>query len=147
MTVQEQIRANAEMVVEQLRQISDVPDFGYNAASVAWVNDFIERQRVRPELEGAGRERLYQTLGSYLGECVIACYGGAWQSQEGTWAVAFNASNAVFPFNKVRKHFANGSEDGVRSWFQMIPLVFAQHIRPQAQEARVLHVTQEETIA
>ncbi len=134
MTVQEQIRANAEMVVEQLRQISDVPNFGYNAASVAWVNDFIERQRIRPDQEGAGRERLCQTLGSYLGECVIVCYGGAWHLQEGTWAVAFNAGNAVFPFNKVRKHFANGSEDSVRSWFEMISLVFAQHIKPQAQE-------------
>lgn len=134
MTVQEQIRANAEMVVEQLRQISDVPDFSYNAASVAWVNDFVERQRARPDIDDAGRERLCQKLGSYLGECVIACYGGAWQSQEGTWAVAFNAGNAVFPFNKIRKRFDNGSEDGVCSWFEIIPIVFEQHIRQQAQE-------------
>jgi hypothetical protein len=130
MTIQEMIRANAEMVVEQLRQVSDVKDFGYNAESVAWVDGFIQRQRVNPDMDEAGVHQMTQNLGSYLGECVIACYGGEWRQEEGMWAVTFNEANAVFPFNKVGKQFANGSEDSVRGWFETIPVIFARYIKP-----------------
>jgi hypothetical protein len=113
MTVQEQIRANADMVVEQLHEVSGISNFGYNAESVAWVDGFIEGQRVRPDLDDVAIHQMSQNLGSYLGECVITCHGGEWQQQEGTWAIAFNTNNAVFPLNNVRKQFVNGSEDSV----------------------------------
>ena len=127
MTPQEMIRANAEMVVAQLRQASGMDDFGYNAESVAWLDAFIERQRVRPEFADAGAaERMSQTLGSFLGECVVRCHGGEWREVDGSWAVDFGGGNAAFPFNKVRKQFANGAGDGVNSWFESIPLIFAR---------------------
>jgi hypothetical protein len=125
MTPLEKIRANANLVVEQLRSVSGVEKFGYNPESVEWLDGFIERLRVRPDFDEAAAERMTQTLGSYLGECVIACYGGEWREREGSWAVAFDAGNAAFPFNKVRKQFANGSEDGVLGWFKAIPSLFA----------------------
>src|SRR5262245_13088226 len=132
MTVQEQIRANADMVVEQLREVSGMSNFGYNAESVAWVDGFIDRQRVRPDFDEGAIHQMRQNLGSYLGECVRTCYGGEWQEQEGTWAIAFNSKNAVFPFTKVSKHLVNGYEDSVQSWFDVIPVLFSQYIRPQA---------------
>ena len=132
MTDQEKLRANAELVVGQLRQASGMDDFGYNAESVEWLDGFIERQRVRPEFaDETAADRLSQMLGSYLGECVISCYGGEWREQEGTWAVDFGGGNAAFPFNKVRKQFLNGASDSVHSWFQTIPVVFAQRLDPQ----------------
>jgi len=131
MTGQEKLRANAELVIQQLRQASGIENFGYNAESVAWVDGFIERQRIRPDYDQDAINQISQTLGSFLGECVIACYGGEWQEQEGSWAVAFgNSGNAAFPFNKVRKHFVNGAGDSVLSWFETIPVIFAQHLRP-----------------
>lgn len=71
MTTQEMIRANAELVLGQLGQASGLEDFGYNAESVAWLDGFIERQRVRPDLDQTAAERMSQTLGSYLGECQV----------------------------------------------------------------------------
>lgn len=130
MTPQEMIRANAEMVVAQLREASGMEGFGYNAESVAWLDGFIERQRVRPEFaDGEAAERLSQTLGSFLGECVVRCYGGEWREAGGSWAVCFGGDdNAAYPFNKVRKQFANGAGDSVLSWFETIPVIFAQQI-------------------
>lgn len=137
MTDQEKLRANAELVVGQLREASGIEAFGYDAESVAWVDGFIERQRVRPEFaDDAAADRLSQTLGSYLGECVIRCYGGEWREQEGTWAVDFGGGNAVFPFNKVRKQFRHGAGDSVRSWFETIPVVFARPLSPQPAPAK-----------
>jgi hypothetical protein len=132
MTPQEMIRANAELVISQLGPASGIAGFGYNAESVAWLDGFIERQRVRPEFAGEEEvERITQTLGSFLGECVIECYGGEWREQEGSWAVDFGDGNSAFPFNKVRKQFANGAGDGVASWFKTIPLIFAAQLEPQ----------------
>ena len=126
MTPQEMIRANAELVVSELRGASGMDDFGYNAESVRWLDGFIERQRVRPEFAGEeAAGRMSQTLGSFLGECVIRCYGGEWREVDGSWAVCFDGDNAAFPFNKVRKQFANGAGDGVLGWFESIPLIFA----------------------
>ena len=127
MTPQEMIRANAELVVARLREASGMEGFGYNAESVAWLDGFIERQRVRPEFAGdEARERMSQTLGSFLGECVVRCHGGEWREVDGTWAVCFGGDDAAFPFNKVRKQFANGSDDSVLGWFETIPVIFAR---------------------
>jgi len=129
MTPQEAIRANAEMVVDQLGKSSGLEGFGYNAESVEWLDGLIERQRVRPEFaDQEAVERITQTLGSFLGECVIRCYGGEWREQEGSWAVDFGGGESAFPFNKVRKQFMNGAGDSVLSWFETIPVIFADRL-------------------
>ena len=136
MTPREMIRANAELVVKQLRQASGLDDFGYNAESVEWLDGFIERQRARPEFadEGAA-EGMTQTLGSFVGECVIACHGGEWREMDGSWAVDFGGGNAAYPFNKVRKHFANGAQDSVLSWFETIPVIFAPRVEATPEQS------------
>jgi hypothetical protein len=132
MTPQEKIRANAELVIGQLGQASGIENFGYNAESVVWLDGFIERQRVRPEFaDEASIEQMSQTLGSFVGECVIACYGGEWREEDGSWAIDFGGGNVAYPFNKVRKQFLHGEEDSVQSWFQTIPLILS--LQPAAQ--------------
>lgn len=119
-----QILANAELVIEQFKGPSDLEDFGFNEPSVEWVDGFIERQRAR---EGIGPEfvdRLVNILGCFLGECIIRCYGGRWARGDDGWRVEFNEENAAYPFAKVGKQFANGSEDSVYSFFTAIPIVF-----------------------
>jgi len=132
MTPLEMIRANAELVLRQLREASGMENFGYNAESVAWLDGFIERQRVRPEFtDEAAARRMSQTLGSFVGECVISCYGGEWRELEGSWAIDFGGGNAAYPFNKVEKQFLHGAGDSVRSWFESIPVIFAAQLAPQ----------------
>ena len=121
------IKANAELVNQQFLEISDV-EFGYNAASVRWLDGYIERQRARPDRNDNEVEGLADVLGCWLGECTIACYGGEWAEIDEEWAVRFDESNASFPISKVKKHFQNGSSDSVLIFFETIPVVFPKQV-------------------
>jgi hypothetical protein len=124
MEMEEMIKYNAELVVKQMREISNV-DFGYNAESVAWLEGYIERQRNRDDIEQETIQKLVSVLGSYLGECIIKCYGGKWENEDGQWRVWLGDKGAAYPFNKVEKQFENGIEDSIKGFFQTIPILFA----------------------
>jgi len=123
--MEEHIRANAEMVIQQLRPLSGI-DFGYTRESVEWLEGYIERQRNSGEFDSVEvKNKLISVFGSYLGECIVHCYGGTWrQHEDGVWCVAFNDDNMVFPFAKVAKQMDNGLEDGIVSFFTIIPIIF-----------------------
>ena len=74
----DEIKENAELIIEDLGPLSGL-GFGYTSESVAWVDDFIENQRIRKEIDEEAVNGLVNTLGSFLGECIIRCYGGFWQ--------------------------------------------------------------------
>ena len=124
------IRANAEMVVQKLGPISGI-DFRYTQESVEWVEGYIERLRESGEFENAEmKEKLISVLGSFLGECIIYCYGGTWKEHEsGMWCVAFTEDDMAFPFAKVAKQVDNGSEDAIDSFFKAIPIILKDVIR------------------
>jgi hypothetical protein len=98
------------------------PGFGYNHESVKWVEQFIEQQRSPADVAANTIAKLTQILGSYLGECIIHTYSGAWRQRDNQWGVFFDESNAVFPFNKVGKQFQNGlaGGDSILSFFELI---------------------------
>jgi hypothetical protein len=121
--MEEKIKANAELVIKQMGQVSGF-DFGYDAESIAWLDGYIQRQRARTDITPELVQGLVNVFGSYLGECVIKCYGGYWENEDGEWRVSFNESNAVYPFSKVQKQFENGAEDSIKSFFEVIPIVF-----------------------
>jgi hypothetical protein len=122
--MEERIRANAELVIQQLRPLSGI-DFGYTQESVAWVEGYIERMRNSGQFETEeAKEKLTSVLGSFLGECLVHCYGGAWKQFEGMWCVAFNDKDMAFPFAKVAKQIDNGLGDGIASFFNAVPAIF-----------------------
>ena len=127
--MEEQIKANAEMVVQQLQPLSGI-EFGYTRESVEWLEGYIERLRSSGEFESDElRHNLTNMFGCFLGECIVRCYGGQWEQQEGTWCVAFDDENAACPFAKVAKQFENGLEDGIASFFKAIPILFKDLLR------------------
>ena len=65
---------------------------------------------------------LVNTLGSFLGECIIENFGGSWQEDEYGLIVKFNKKNGVYPFSKIRKQFENGLEDSIFSFYTSIRL-------------------------
>jgi hypothetical protein len=132
------IRANAELVVEQFGGVSGLDHFGYDAPSVQWVEGFIERQRVRADVDPRFVDQMVSVLGSYLGECIIRTYGGQWSLGEEGWRVEFDPKNAAFPFAKVEKQFANGAEDGISSFFTAIPLIIPSLREPGTWDAPTL---------
>ena len=125
--MEEQIKANAELVIAQMRPLSGFA-FGYNAQSVAWLDGYIERQRAREDRCPEREAGLVNVFGSYLGECIIRCYGGQWENQDGEWRVKFDDGNAAYPFAKVQKQFEFGAEDSIRSFYEVIPVLFAAAI-------------------
>jgi hypothetical protein len=128
--MQEKIKANAELVIQQLAPLCGI-NFGYNRDSIAWLDRYIEQQRTRSDLQPEDIMGLVQVFGSFLGECITRCFGGQWFEQEGEWAVCFDAENMAFPFNKVRKQFQNGKEDSIFYFFETIPLVFSRALERQ----------------
>jgi hypothetical protein len=105
------IRANADLVVSELGPLSGI-DFGYNAASVGWVDGYIERQRERLDNPETA-QNLVSVIGSYLGEAIIRTAGGAWGVHErDELGVVFASGDWCFPFSKVAKQIAHGAAEG-----------------------------------
>lgn len=129
MDILTRIKANTDLVVAQLGPHSGIA-FGLNAESVAYVEGFIERQRVRADLSSGSIDRLISVLGSFLGECIIASYGGEWREHEGHWAVRFGNGMLAFPFAKVEKQFANGTAggDGISGFYRIIPYLLNEQL-------------------
>jgi len=118
--VEDKLKANAELVVQQMSKVADM-QFGYDRQSIEWLEGFIERQRTREDINQDKIDGMISTLGSYLGETIIRCHGGKWKNVDGQWCVQLNEGGSAFPFNKVRKQFANGREDSIGSFFDVIP--------------------------
>jgi hypothetical protein len=117
-----EIRRLASYVVQEFQPISRV-NFGYNAESVEWVEEFIERERCRRDLSKGIPEGLVNTLGSFLGECIVAANGGNWEwsEEQQDWGIRFEAGDMAFPFEKVWKQFTNGVEggDSIESFYRI----------------------------
>lgn len=122
--MEEYFRANAEMVVQELRPLSGL-DFGYTEESVEWLEGYIERMRNSGEFDDSETKyRLMSVFGSYLGECLVRHYDGMWKQHEsGDWCVAFEDGTLAFPFSKVRKQMDNGPFDGISSFYRAVPAI------------------------
>ena len=114
----EAIKANAELVIKTFPN----ENLAFDENSIAWLDGYIERNRQDWSAELS--EKLSSILGSFLGECIIKNFGGAWEMTEYGLAVKFKDNNCVYPFNKIKKQFSNGSDDSILSFYQTIPILF-----------------------
>jgi hypothetical protein len=123
--MEEQIKFLAQRLISTLSEKLGV-DLKYDRASVEWLDGYIERVRVH--LDESSIDGLTGSIGSFLGECIIANYGGRWLESEGTWGVFFSEEsdkNGAFPFNKVRKQLLNGAEDSILSFYDVLPVLLS----------------------
>lgn len=127
MTELEVIRSNSEMVVREVGGLSGLgEEFGYNPASIQWVEGYIERLRNSGQFNDEVKvNNLVEMFGSFLGECVVRNYGGEWRNEDGRWGVYFGDKSAAFPFSKVKKLFDNGLEggDSISSFYSVLPQI------------------------
>jgi hypothetical protein len=96
----------ADQVIERLGPISGI-DFGRNEDSVVWVDGFIEQYRQKPD----DHDGLIVMLGCFLGECIVAEYGGRWVNTDRGWAIRFDTGDA-YPIAKVASQFDKGVAGG-----------------------------------
>jgi len=123
MTIGDRIRANADLVAAQLSGPAGF-QLGFDERSVEWIDGFVERQRARDDFEMGVVRSLSEKLGCFLGEALRAAIGGEWIETEKGLAVVFSDGNAAFPLTKVRKHFANGSDDSIDSFYRTAITLF-----------------------
>lgn len=119
------IRANAAFVVSACQPLTGF-EFNYSAGSIKWLDSYIERIRTEPPTDDE-RQQLVSNLGSYLGEAIIAAYGGTWSQDEFGWHIRFDEKNRAYPFNKVAKQFLNGSEDSIFGFYSSIAPLQGPH--------------------
>jgi hypothetical protein len=101
----------------RLRQASDLfvklaKDAGreleLDAAGVEWADQYVAA--VRP-VEQPDQLRVQTALvGSYLGESLIAVYGGAWSDEDGEWAVEMEGGARVHPFRETEARLRGGDD-------------------------------------
>jgi hypothetical protein len=121
--MEEQIKGLARNLISTLSEKLGV-DLKYDRASVEWMDGYIER--IRTTLDESSVNGLANSIGSFLGECIVANHGGAWREADGTWGVYFDEKNAAYPFAKVQKHLLNGAGDSILSFYDVIPIVFGK---------------------
>jgi hypothetical protein len=102
----------------------------YDTQSIKFIEEFIERQK--NSFDSEQRTGLINSIGSFVGQCIIRNYGGQWQIDDETQTVciAFDDKNKIFPFAKTAKQFENGLEDSVYSFYTVIPSLFKQDLLP-----------------
>lgn len=105
------IANNVKLALSELGRLCG-DEFGLDDASVDWVDGFIERQRVRADVQrdpGA----LLSVIGSYLGEAIIVATGGHWaEDAQAAIVVEFANGDWCAPFAKVAKQFEVGHAGG-----------------------------------
>jgi hypothetical protein len=129
MSALRQIQTNAAWVVEHFGRQSGIEPFAYTPESVAYLDEFLDRQRAIVTASEASINKFVSTLGSYLGECILATYGGEWiESPQGLSIHIHTPTqfHVLFPFHKVHKRIVNGMEDSLGFYFaEFLPQVLA----------------------
>jgi hypothetical protein len=125
----QQIRANAAWVVENIGKESGIEPFAYTAESVDYLEQFLVRQEAVVKASPLSINKYVHLLGAYLGECILANYGGEWQESPQGLAIFIQTKTRahwLHPFHKVYKRITNGREDHLGYHFsKFIPQVLA----------------------
>jgi hypothetical protein len=109
------IRANADLVLRSFTGVTDFP-FGYNEKSVQWLDTYIEHIRTTDRSEEEFNQ-LVANLGSFLGEALIAAFGGSWSLDQRGLVVHWDEMNRAYPFAKVAGQLKNGNVDSIYSFY------------------------------
>jgi len=119
----DQIRANAQKVVDTLDPLTDFA-FGYDGQSLEYLDGYLDRQRQRPE----GPPDIATVVGCYVGEAIIATYGGEWIREEKLGLGVKVQGITASPFNKVTKMLDEGLEGGqsVSSFVRAVAAIIKQ---------------------
>ena len=133
--MKKEIESNAGLVIKKFQSLTDFK-FGFNAQSVKWVDGFLNRIRRNEGFDDNQKQGLVNTIGSFLGQCIVTCYGGEWGDKDGGPGIRFNEENWAFPFAKVEKHLSNGEGDSIYSYFTVIPAVFKGKIGNPEEKSR-----------
>ncbi len=101
----------------------------YDLVSVKFLAEFIEQNKTN--IKKNNWNRLINSYGAFLGECIIENYGGIWEKDaNGTIGIHFEDKDTVYPFLEVKEQFENfennetGYQFSIYSFYCVIPKAF-----------------------
>jgi hypothetical protein len=115
----QRLRAAAEQLVKNFAD-GDVVHLKFDLDGVRWVDGYINRNR--SGFPKGQREGLVAYLAAFVGECIIATFGGEWTlGDHGLYGVSVTKHVWACPLAKIEKQFENGASDSVFGFVEMIP--------------------------
>lgn len=135
-------RKLANFVIAWMKSETNV-DLRFDANSINWLDEYINSHR--ESIKAEKREAAVAAFGSFLGESVIAVYGGKWvESGDDQWGVKTVGGITAYPFTKVRKQIDDGSFDSISSFFRAIPAIADHSSRSDSGAQRRVAVEERE---
>lgn len=118
------IRSNAEVVRQSLSSKHGM-EMAYGMESLAQLDELIGG--IAGKVDEATRRSLVEMNGAFVGEAIIAMYGGCWiEDSDHGLGVRTGGGLKAFPFNKVAKLVDSGEFDSVASFARAIPFIEQQ---------------------
>ena len=117
----DQIRRNAEFVKVNFGSTSGLADFGCNDRSYAYIDGFISRQIEAIRKDSRSIDQFVSIVGSFVGECIVSTYRGAWKLDDGGYAVEVTAQqqqHLLQPFERVSRRVQDGEQDSLQGYFR-----------------------------
>jgi hypothetical protein len=135
-----QIKKNAQWVIDNFGPQSGLERFDYDAESVAYLDTFIDRQGESFRANNASLDRIVSLLGAFVGEAIIATYGGEWQQSGQGISLLVKRGESVHilqPFQKVHARIANGPADSLYNYFAtLLPVALSGPNPPAPNEPK-----------
>jgi hypothetical protein len=135
MSLAEAAKNQASEFIELAKPASMNDNFGFDRQSVAYLDAFIDRQTKPARRDESLRAQFVSLLGSYLGEAILATYGGEWVELDGGLVIHIQRGDEVImlqPFGKVHDRIMNGNEDNIEFYFaEFIPKTLAGEAPPE----------------
>ena len=117
--VPERLRAAAEQMVKMFAD-GKIAQLKFDLDGVRWVDGYINR--CRHEFPPGQRSGLVSYLSAFVGECIIATFGGEWTlGDHGLWGVQVTKHVWACPRAKIEKQFESGPSESVASFVEFIP--------------------------
>jgi hypothetical protein len=113
----------AASFVSIVGDIAPTLELDYSAGSIQSLEDFIASS-FDPPGSSYVPESLAVGVGCYVGEVVIRTLGGRWSPDGGAEVRGIGHVNCTFPIQKAQRRFANGPEDSL-SWYYEVLAYYA----------------------
>jgi hypothetical protein len=114
--VSEKLREAAELFAKLSRDAGR--ELTWDEEGVAWADTYV--QAVRP-VESEDQLRVHSALvGAFLGEALIASFGGRWVDDAGEWAVQMDRGDRLHPFRRTMEQLRDGEGSSILALFRSV---------------------------
>ena len=119
----QQIHANAAWVTDNFGKLSGLDPFAFTPESLDYIDGYLDRQAAMVTESPDSINKFVGLFGAYLGECIIAKYGGEWSESDSGLTLAINHGTQCYilsPFQRVYQRISDGMSNSLRYYYDAI---------------------------